>query len=155
MKSILAKGVALLLIAGYGFGFLMDTGFVPSERVQTHDEIGDKHMQVLLDEGIIDRTERIEHFYSEGLFSVREGGSVLTDRRVIAYEVSEDDEVLVYDFAFGDIVSVEQIQEGTTLDYAVYVVTGGSGDDSLQLWLPHENGDADRFISALQARIQN
>jgi len=155
MRSIIGKGVMLLIVALYGLSFMMDTGFIPSERVQTHDEIGDKHMQVLLDEGIIDRTERIEHFYSDGLFSVRDGGSILTDRRVIAYELSEDDEVLVYDFAFDDIASVEQVQEGTTLDYAIYVVTGEGEDDPFQLWLPHEHGDADRFISSLQARIQN
>ncbi len=155
MKSILGKGVALLLIAGYGFGFLIDTGFLPSERVQTHDEIGDKHMQVLLDEGIIDRTERIEHFYSEGLFSVREGGSILTDRRVIAYTEDEDDELWIAEFAFDEIISIEQTQEGATFDFAVYLVNGEGEDNNLELWLPHENGDAERFIGALQAKIQN
>ncbi len=155
MKSILGKGVALLLIAGYGFGFLIDTGFLPSERVQTHDEIGDKHMQVLLDEGIIDRTERIEHFYSEALFSVREGGSILTDRRVIAYTEDEDDELWIAEFAFDEIISIEQTQEGATFDFAVYLVNGEGEDNNLELWLPHENGDAERFIGALQAKIQN
>jgi len=154
MKSILGKGVLLLIVALYGLSFMMDTGFIPSERVQSHDEIGDKHLQVLLDEGIIDRTERIEHFYSEGLFSVREGGSILTDRRVIAYTEDEDDELWILEFAFDEIVSIEQTQEGTTFDYAVYLVNGEGEDNYLELWLPHENGDAERFISALQARIQ-
>ena len=155
LMGLIGKGVALLLVAGYGFGILMDTGYVPSDRVQTHDEIEDKHMQVLLDEGIIEQGERIEHFYSEGLVSVREGGSVLTDRRVIAYEEWDDDELNVYQFDFDEIVSVEQIQEGDTLNYAVYSVMGETEDDYLELWLPHEHGDADRFVSALKAKVDH
>jgi hypothetical protein len=151
--SLLGKGLALLVVAAYGFGFLIETGYAPSDRVQTHEEIGDKHLQVLLDEGIIGKDEYIQHFYSEGLLSVREGGSILTDSRVIAY-AEWDGEIEIYDFSFDEVVSIEKTQEGTTLDYAVYVVSGESEDDYLELWLPHEYGDADRFVNALQASIK-
>ncbi len=153
MKSILGSVVGVVVVALYGFGFLMDTGVVPSDRVQTHSEIADKHMDVLLTEGIIDQGEQIEHFYSEGLLSVREGGSILTDRRVIAYAEDEDDELWIFEFAFDEIVSIEQVQEGTMFDYAVYLVNGEGEDNYLELWLPHENGDAARFVGALQAKI--
>ena len=155
LMSLLGKGLVLLVVAGYGFGFMIDTGYAPSDRVQTHEEIGDKHLQVLLTEGIIDQDEQIEHFYSEGLLSVREGGSILTDQRVIAYEEDEDDEIWIYEFAFDEIVAIEQTQEGTTFDYAVYAVIGEGEDNYLELWLPHENGDAARFVGALQAKIGN
>ncbi len=153
MKSILGFIVGVVVVALYGFGFLMDTGVVPSDRVQTHSEIADKHLDVLLTEGIIDQGEQIEHFYSEGLLSVREGGSILTDRRVIAYAEDEDDELWTFEFAFDEIVSIEQVQEGTMFDYAVYLVNGEGEDNYLELWLPHENGDAARFVGALQAKI--
>ncbi len=153
MKSILGSVVGVVFVALYGFGFLMDTGVVPSDRVQTHSEIADKHMDVLLTEGIIDQGEQIEHFYSEGLLSVREGGSILTDRRVIAYAEDEDDELWIFEFAFDETISIEQVQEGTTFDYAVYLVNGEGEDNYLELWLPHENGDAARFVGALQAKI--
>ncbi len=153
MKSILGSVVGVVLVALYGFGFLMDTGVVPSDRVQTHSEIADKHMDVLLAEGIIDQGEQIEHFYSEGLLSVREGGSILTDRRIIAYAEDEDDELWILDYAFDEVVSIEQVQEGTMFDYAVYLVNGEGEDNYLELWLPHENGDAARFVGALQAKI--
>ncbi len=153
MKSILGSIVGVVVVALYGFSFLMDTGVVPSDRVQTHSEIADKHMDVLLTEGIIDQGEQIEHFYSEGLLSVREGGSILTDRRVIAYAEDENDELWIFEFAFAEIVSIEQVQEGTTFDYAVYLVNGEGEDNYLELWLPHENGDAARFVGALQAKI--
>jgi hypothetical protein len=153
LLSILGKGIAVLVVAGYGFGFMMDTGVVPSDRVQTHEQIEEKHMQVLLDEGIIDNGEHIEHFYSEGLVSVREGGSILTDRRVIAYEEWDDDEIYIYELAFNDIVDIEKVQEGDALNYAVYTVMGEDEDDYLELWLPHEHGDADRFVTALEAKV--
>ena len=153
MKSILGSIVGVVVVALYGFSFLMDTGVVPSDRVQTHNEIADKHMDVLLTEGIIDQGEQIEHFYSEGLLSVREGGSILTDRRVIAYAEDEDDELWIFEFAFAEIVSIEQVQEGTMFDYAVYLVNGEGEENYLELWLPHENGDAARFVGALQAKI--
>ena len=153
MKSILGSVVGVVVVALYGFSFLMDTGVVPSDRVQTHSEIADKHMDVLLTEGIIDQGEQIEHFYSEGLLSVREGGSILTDRRVIAYAEDEDDELWIFEFAFNEIVSIEQVQEGTMFDYAVYLVNGEGEDNYLELWLPHENGDAARFVGAVQAKI--
>lgn len=154
LMSLLGKGLAVLVVAAYGFGFLIETGYAPSDRVQTHEEIGDKHLQVLLDEGIIGTDEHIQHFYSEGLMSVREGGSVLTDSRVIAYQ-EWDDEIDLVDLTFDEVVSIEKVQEGTTFDYAVYAVIGEGEEDYLELWLPHENGDADRFVDALQASVGN
>jgi len=154
LMSLLGKGLAVVLVAVYGFGFLIDTGYAPSDRVQTHEEIGDKHLQVLLDEGIIDKDEHIQHFYSEGLLSVREGGSILTDSRVIAY-AEWDDEIEIVDLTFDEVVSIEKTQEGTTLDYAIYVVSGANEEDYVELWLPHEYGDADRFVKALQANVGN
>jgi hypothetical protein len=154
LMSLLGKGLAIVVVGAYGFGFLIETGYAPSDRVQTHEEIGDKHMQVLLDEGIIGKDEHIQHFYSEGLLSVRGGGSVLTDRRVITYQ-EWDDEVQIFDLTFDEVVSIEKTQEGTALDYAVYVVSGAGEDNYVELWLPHDYGDADRFMNALQANVGN
>ena len=154
LMSLLGKGLALLVVAAYGFGFLIETGYAPSDRVQTHEEIGDKHLQVLLDEGIIGKDEHIQHFYSEGLLSVREGGSILTESRVIAYQ-EWDEEIDIIDLTFDEVLSIEKIQEGTTLDYAVYAVMGEDEEDYLELWLPHEHGDAERFVDALQASVGN
>ena len=154
LMSLLAKGLAVVVVAAYGLGFLIETGYAPSDRVQTHEEIGDKHMQVLLDEQIIGKDEHIQYFYSEGLLSVREGGSILTDSRVISYWES-DDEFEIYDLTFDEVESIEQIQEGTALDHAIYIVAGEVGDEYVQLVLPHENGDADRFVDALQASVGN
>ncbi|MFQ5609718.1 MAG: hypothetical protein ACE5F8_05550 [Woeseiaceae bacterium] len=152
--KILGGILGLLVATAWVFGFMMESGAVPSDRVQTHDEIGEKHMAVLLEEGIIARDERIEFFYSEGLVSVREGGSIVSDRRVMGWSAWDEDELYITEIASNDIQSVELIQEGNTFNYAVYAVTGSNADDYVELWLPHEYGDAERFVAAIEAKIR-
>ena len=153
LGRILGGFLGLLIASAWIFGFMMETGRVPSDRVQTHEEIGDKHMQVLLEEGIVDAGERIEFFYSEGLVSVREGGSIISDRRVIGWTAWDENELYIIEIPNDEIESVELLQEGDTFNYAVYGVTGSQPDDYLELWLPHEHGDADRFVAAGEAQI--
>lgn len=145
--------IGLLVIASWVFGGLMTAGVVPSDRVLAGADIPGDQMQVLLEEGIVSKDEVIELFYSEGLISVREGGSVLTDERVIAYEEDYDDEVAIYSIRVRDINSIEMIQEGDTLNFQVYEVASADQEDWLELWLPHEHGDADRFAAAVEAKI--
>lgn len=145
----------LLIIAGAIFGRLMDAGVVPSDRVLAGPDIPEDQVATLLREGIIEQGEVIEYFYSEGLISVREGGSILTDRRVIAYEEDENEELYIYDIDTGDIAAVELIQQGDTLNYSVYTVTSTDEENWLDLWLPHEYGDGERFVAAVQAKISN
>ncbi|MGI9261415.1 MAG: hypothetical protein ACR2QR_05230 [Woeseiaceae bacterium] len=144
----------VLLLVGVVFGFLMDAGVVPSARVLTGPEIPEDHYQVLRAEGIVQEGEVVEYFYSEGLLSVREGGSVLTDQRVIAYEENFEDEIDLYQIYHEDIVSVEMTQEGGALNFAVYTVNGQQEEDWLDLWLPHEYGDAEKFAAAVRAKIR-
>lgn len=153
----IARGIGtvfgLLVIASAIFGLLMDAGVMPSDRVLEGQNIPEDHFDVLLSEGIVDKGEVIEYFYSEGLISVREGGSILTDQRVIAYEEDENDDLYVFDIRHDDIVSVEMIQQGDALNYSVYTVTSANDEEWLDLWLPHEHGDGERFVQAVQAKI--
>lgn len=150
----LSGAFGLLVLTGVVFGVLIDTGIVPSDRVLKGVEVPGDHYDVLRTEGIVQEGEVIEYFYSEGLLSVREGGSVLTNKRVIAYEENYEDGIDIYEISNDEIVSVERTQEGNALNFAIYTVTGPGQDDWLDLWLPHEYGDAERFIAAVQAKIQ-
>ena len=53
-----------------------------------------------------------------------------------------------------DIISVEQTQAGDALNFSVYTVSAAGEDDWLDLWLPHEHGDGERFASAVEAKIR-
>ena len=150
--KITAAVIGLIIAAGFALGYMMDTGAVPSDRVQSHDDIDSRHVSVLIDEGLIHYQEDVEFLYSEGLVSVREGGSVLTDRRVIAWQQIDDGRIAARQIRIDDIRGVELLRQGDTLNYAVYLVFGVDGG-VLELWLPHEHGDAERFIAAIEAKI--
>ncbi len=143
----------VLVLIGVVFGFLIDAGVVPSDRVLSGNDIPTDQYETLRAEGIVEAGETIEYFYSEGLISVREGGSILTNKRVIAYEENFDDGIDIYSIETSNIVSVELTQEGDTLNFAVYTVFGEGEDDWLDLWLPHEYGDGEKFAGAVRAKI--
>lgn len=147
--------IGLIFVAATMFGLLMNTGFVPSDRVLGPGDIPESHYQRLVEEGIVDQGEVIEFFYSEGLISIREGGSVLTNQRVIAYQEGDDDLVTVDDILNPEIAAVELIQQGDTLTFSVYHVSTHDEEVWLDLWLPHEYGDAERFAAAVEAKIGN
>ena len=156
MRSVMkfiGSMVGFVLVAGMIFGMLMDAGIVPSERVLAGSDIPADQIEVLLTEGIVNEGEVIEYFYSEGLISVREGGSILTDQRIIAYEENENDELDIFEIRNEDVVSVELVQQGDTLNYSIYTVSTGNDDEWVDLWLPHENGDAERFVAAVKSNM--
>jgi hypothetical protein len=133
------------------------TGDVPSHRVLSQDQVTVKQKEILIAEGIIHADEVVEYLHSEGILSIREGGSVLTNQRVIAYERDENDYIDVWFINFDEIDSVELVQQGDALNYSIYRVNErGSNDESwLTLVLPHEPGDDVRFIVAVKAKIRN
>ena len=118
------------------------------------DKIPDYQLEVLLSEGIVYEDEVVEYFFSRGVLSVREGGSVITNQRVITYYAGEIDEIDVYHIYVEDIGSVDLVQQGDAMNYSVYKVTTHDGEEWLELWLPHEYGDDKRFITAVETKIQ-
>ena len=60
----------------------------------------------------------------------------------------------MYDIYVEDIGSVDLVQQGDAMNYSVYKVTAHDGEGWLELWLPHEYGDNKRFITAVEAKIQ-
>jgi len=149
----LGTAFGFLVALGVVFGFLMEAGVVPSDRVLRGAQIPPDQFEILRTEGIIEEDEVVEYFYSEGLLSVKEGGSLLTNKRVIAYEENFEDGVDIYEISTDQIASVKMIQEGDTLNFAIYTVNGENENDWLDLWLPHEYGDAEAFASAVKSKI--
>ncbi len=146
--------VVLGVLALGVLGVLMDTGHAPSGRVLSAQEIPDNQYQELIAEGIVEEGEIIEFFYSEGLLSIKEGGSILTDYRVIAYEQDEEGEIQTYYVDNDEIESVTLVQQGDAMQYSIYEVKASGDENWLQLFLPHENGDGERFANAVKAKIQ-
>lgn len=67
----------------FSLGLMSQWGWIPATHVKSYQEVTDKERQQLLDWGILNAGEQIDMYYSFGLYSYREGGSVLTDQRLI------------------------------------------------------------------------
>ena len=157
MRRILGV-VGMVFVLGFialgVLGILSDTGVVPSERVLSAEEIPDGDYQTLRDEGLLEQGEMVEYFYSEGILSIKEGGSILTNYRVIAYEQNEDEAITYYSILNDEIMSVALVEQGTATSYSVYQVTGVGEENWIYLLLPHEYGDGERFANAVRAKIR-
>jgi hypothetical protein len=95
----------------------------------------------------------IEYFFSEGILSIKEGGSILTNYRVVAYERADDGSIEYYYISNDEIVSVTLIQQGDAGNYSVYQVSAEGEENWITLLLPHEYGDGERFANAVRAKI--
>jgi hypothetical protein len=147
--AIVAVGLVWLI----ALAFMQSSGTLPSDRVLVADAISQEQLDVLRAEHIISEDEAVEFFFSEGLLDIEEGGSVLTNARVIVYYTTEDDELEVFSIANVNIYGVEQTQEGDAANYSIYRVHGRSDEEYVDLWLPHENGDDQMFVSAVESKI--
>ena len=134
-------------------GALMEViGILPSSEVQKGSEVSSFHLNALHKNKIIEPDEGIEYFYSNGLLSIIDEGSLLTDRRVITYFTDENNELKIYELYLNDIASVELLEKGTFMHPSTYKVINHEGN-----WLPivvsaERRGDR-KFVRALQSKI--
>ncbi len=154
MLGVVGMVFALGIVALGVLGVLSDTGVMPSERVLSADEISDRDYQTLRDEGLLEQGEMVEYYFSEGLLSIKEAGSILTNYRVVAYQQNEDDSITYYSILNNEIVSVDLVEQGTATSYSVYQVNGVGEENWIYLLLPHEHGDGERFADAVRAKIR-
>jgi hypothetical protein len=154
-KALRVVGMVFVLgLVGLGaLGILTDTGYMPSERVLSAQEIPESHYEELVAEGILEKDEVIEYFFSEGILSIKEGGSILTNYRVVAYAQADDGSIDYYYIPNDEIVSVTLTKQGDAGNYSLYQVSAEGEDAWITLVLPHEYGDGERFANAVRAKI--
>jgi MFS family permease len=89
--------VMVILVALTIFGLMTMIGVVPSTEIQSGIDMLQKDKDTLIANNIISPHDNIQYFYSYGFTSILEGGSVLTDDRVMLYMTDENQEVTVYE----------------------------------------------------------
>ena len=143
----------VLMFVVMGFGLLIETDVVPSTEVLAGNNVSDSNRSILVANDILFETEEIEYFYSNGLTSILEGGSILTDRAVVMYYTDDDEGLKIYDLEFSDIAAVELLQDGNIFYDSVYKVSSGDEDAWLNIELTaYERGDI-KFVEALRKKI--
>lgn len=144
----------LLLLVFMSIGIMSVVGVIPSTEVLAVDKLPKHQQQTLVYEGIVDESEKIEYFYSQGLVSIMEDGNLLTDRRVISYFMNEQGKMEIYELYLDEISNIELITEGDLFNDNLYQVNGFEQDDWLQIYLSSESeGDKD-FVNALRSKLE-
>ncbi len=156
---VLGGGFMVLVVGGLlTLGVLVETGYLPPTKVVEMEDLREKHQDFLRQE-VLEEGERGQWFYTAGIFSIKEDGNLLTDRRVVTYfedegEVSLDsvrlEDVVAVRAVYGEffedgelhVWSSPWIDEETELVYA--------GDtESLLLFLSEEESLDHRFVEEL------
>ena len=71
------------------------TGTLPSIEVQAGGNVSQRDKDALISNAVVSKDDHIEYFYSSGFTSILEGGSILTDDRVILYQPDENQKLLI------------------------------------------------------------
>ena len=140
--------VLLILLA---VGVMTGVGVLKPLAVIEGNKLPRGDLAFLINEGIIDPEEEIELFYSTGMTSIQNYGSLLTDKRVIAYERVEG-QLSVYAVLIEDVVDVIVAQKGDFFNYTVVEIWTVYGD-GISLSLPPEDNEDGTFIDEIKKRI--
>lgn len=155
-KWVFYTGIPILIIIVMliGIGFMTTTGVLPSTEVQPGSKVLQSDKDTLIANNIIPKDDPIEYFYSVGVTSIMEGGTVLTDDRVIFYYTNAMQKIEVYEIYFNDIVSIELVEMGNAFNDSIYKINSKYPDAWLKIPLSTENRGDIKFIEALRSKTK-
>jgi len=143
----------IILVALIGVGLMTMTGVMPSTQVQSGEDVLQTDKDALITNSVISEHDQLKYFYSDGFTSVLEGGSVLTNDRIILYMPDENQKLQVYEIYFNDISSVELIEMGNSMNDSIYRVNSNTPGAWMQIALSTENRGDIKFIESLRSMI--
>lgn len=141
--------------------FLLAAGFIaaivaldvlgPPTFAVTGDDLGHKNREALRAEGILNDGEVVIFFYTTSIISVTEEGNVVTNQRVISYEMT-DDGMWLDSASYDEIADVSLEVEGDTFTDATIAVTKSDGE-AFYLYAPAVLEGVERFMREMRERI--
>ena len=123
--------------------------FGPPTRVLPGSELPSGYRTLLIEHGLLEPDERLEYFYSGGLFTILEEGNFYTDRRVVSYE-TVDGVLLEASATYASIEAIDTAFSTGFLDSTVVTIRKTDGEEFLLLLSNEEGGDR-AFVEGLQA----
>ncbi len=149
---ILTIPSALLVVALLGLAIVSASGFIPSTRVKSGNEITAEETSTLRSQGIVSANEKIDFFYPSDS-SILKGGIILTEQRVIYYLTEEGKGTRVYGIPINEITGIDLEVKGNSFKDSIYKIKTKDPDRWLKISLsPEKNGD-EKLINALRDRI--
>lgn len=143
-------GFAAGLFAGLGMIFwllIILSINAPEDKVRVASEIETSEIDFLKEKDYLMPEEEIIFFYSAGLFSIHSDGNLLTNMRVVSYEVTGG-EVYFGDAYYEEIYDIEVFYSDGSLDNTDVVITKSSGEE-VYLILSPEDGRDRSFVNRL------
>jgi hypothetical protein len=124
-------------------------GFLPSTMVITHDQLWDRDIAYLRDNEILGPDEKIAYFYSEGIWSIAEGGQFFSDQFVTSYSRDVDTGETYLDYVeFSRISDIDVVWSESWLDVTIVTITTDE-DYQFTLWLSAEEGGDRMFVNQM------
>jgi hypothetical protein len=92
-------------------------------------------------EQIVENTEVVHHFYSTGLFSIKDDGNLLTDQRIISYWRDPDSHELVVASARYEDIQDLHLERGDALTDSTLTVVHHDGSEFILILSTEADGD--------------
>ena len=143
--------LGLFAVPLLSFMLATSAGLIPNTtEVVSGSRVWGPGLAFLQNSGIIEPGEQILYFYSAGLLSFADHGSILTDRRVISYETDpETADLFLESASFAEIADI-QTKTGNWIDPTIVTVTREDGVRFRLILATAGQGD-ERFIERLVA----
>jgi hypothetical protein len=153
-KSFRPSNLIAYLLGGPAFAIiaLSAIGFLPSTAVVTEDEMWDRDIEYLRENEILGPDEKIAYFYSDGIWSIAEGGQFFSDNFVTSYSQDLDTGEIYPDYVeFSRINDIDVAWAETWMDMTIMTVTTDD-DYQIELWLSAEVEGDQKFVTEMKAR---
>lgn len=148
------RHVPLFLIVGpfAVFSIGATVGYFPNTRVVEGAELWQKDIRFLRENELIDHDEEVLYFYSTGLFSIKDDGNILTDRRVVSYWTDYDSGERNYEYAYFFELEEINVEGNTNFLEDTRVIVARPDGSYFPLLLSSEGGKDTVFVAALRAK---
>lgn len=134
---------------------LSSIGFLPIASVIEGSRLWNKDLDYLKAQGLLDRDEEIQYFYSRGFWSITDDGQFISDGYVVSYmRDSKDGELYGGKVAYGDIEDISVAWSASFLDDTVVTITAANGFE-FELWISSESGGDRKFVDEMMRRWKN
>ena len=147
-----ATPLYVLFCAAAIYGFLyagLDWG---AKLVTRASQLSAEHRDKLLQKNVIEPSERVEIFFSGGLYSLWTTGSLVTSDRVIGYGMV-DGELLIGSIPYDKISFVGIEQKGSEDSYSQIFIENHQGE-YLYLYVPAENRVDELIVNTIKTKMK-
>jgi uncharacterized membrane protein YhaH (DUF805 family) len=156
VKYVLIPIGSLICVLLVVLAVIYEAGIILESKVYNGSELSDSHKIELINSGIIDENDEIKYFYTWGFFSITDGGSLLTNDKLVDYHKNEDGLLKIYKMMLENVEKVELIKEGSEWSDSRYNVIGNENAsyEKFEIFLSVSSGGDIEFINAIKERIK-